>query len=202
MNSSTVVLMGVMADQGGARVRHKTATRLAIQTAAIELYEERGYEGTKVEDIVERAGVSQRSFFRYFPYKELTLFGDDYTQYLADLVRTAPEHLDAIETLNWAAGQLFAIPTTDLDRRRQAVRARLGDDARVQRQLAHLHESLGRRLRDAYIKRLGIDPDDTTDLRPQILVGLYLSLAVEITEGARPAQESRKLWEASLRRLL
>lgn len=54
--------MEAMTNQTGARARHKTTTRRAIQTAAIELYEERGYDETKVEDIVERAGVSQRSF--------------------------------------------------------------------------------------------------------------------------------------------
>lgn len=202
MNMLAVAIMEEMTNQMGARVRHKTATRLAIQTAAIELYEQHGYDETKIEDIVERAGVSQRSFFRYFPYKELTLFSDDHTQYLADLVLTAPQHLDAVETLEWAAGQLFAIPTTDLDRRRQAIRTQLGDDARVQRQLAYLHESLGNRLRDAYVQRLGIDPDDVTDLRPQILVGLYLSLAAEVSERSRPTEETRRLWLTSLRRLL
>ena len=55
----------------------------------------------------------------------------------------------AIETLDWATEQLFLIPTTELDRRRQAIRNQLGDDARVQRQLAYLHESLSIRLRDA-----------------------------------------------------
>ena len=170
--------MEAMTNQTGARARHKTTTRRAIQTAAIELYEERGYDETKVEDIVERAGVSQRSFFRYFPYKELTLFSDDHTEHLAELVLTAPSHFNAIETLDWATAQLFLIPTTELDRRRQAIRNQLGDDARVQRQLAYLHESLSIRLRDAYVRRLGIDPADTSDLRPQILVGLYLSLSL------------------------
>ncbi len=99
--------MEAMTNQTGARARHKTTTRRAIQTAAIELYEERGYDETKVEDIVERAGVSQRSFFRYFPYKELTLFSDDHTEHLAELVLTAPSHFNAIETLDWATAQLF-----------------------------------------------------------------------------------------------
>lgn len=202
MNTTAAAIMEEMTNQNGARARHKTATRLAIQTAAIELYEQHGYDETRIEDIVDRAGVSQRSFFRYFPCKELTLFSDDYTQHLAELVLTAPQHFDAIETLEWAAGQLFTIPTTDLDRRRQAIRSQLGEDARVQRQLTYLHESLGNRLRDAYVRRLGIDPDDTTDLRPQILVGLYLSLAAEISERSRPTEEIGQLWLASLRRLL
>ena len=195
-------IMEAMTNQTGARARHKTTTRRAIQTAAIELYEERGYDETKVEDIVERAGVSQRSFFRYFPYKELTLFSDDHTEHLAELVLTAPSHFNAIEPLDWATAQLFMIPTPELDRRRQAIRNQLGDDARVQRQLAYLHESLSIRLRDAYVRRLGIDPADTSDLRPQILVGLYLSLATEVSGRSQSPEETRQRWLASLRSLL
>ena len=170
-------IMEAMTNQTGARARHKTTTRRAIQTAAIELYEERGYDETKVEDIVERAVVSQRSFFRYFPYKELTLFSDDHTEHLAELVLTAPSHFNAIGN-------------------------QLGDDARVQRQLASLHESLSIRLRDAYVRRLGIDPADTSDLRPQILVGLYLSLATEVSGRSQSPEETRQRWLASLRSLL
>ncbi|WP_434177350.1 TetR family transcriptional regulator [Brachybacterium conglomeratum] len=186
----------------GARVRHKAATRLAIQTAAIELYEERGYDDTNIEDIVERVGVSQRSFFRYFPHKELTLFSDDHTQVLADLVMSAPAELDPISTLDWAASKLFEVPTTDLDRRRQAIRNQLGDDIRIQRHVAHLHESLSARLHEAFITRLGIEPHDSADLRPQILVGLYLSLAAEASQQTRALDDTRRLWMTSLRRLL
>ena len=109
---------------------------------------------------------------------------------------------EKIETLDWATAQLFLIPTTELDRRRQAIRNQLGDDARVQRQLAYLHESLSIRLRDAYVRRLGIDPADTSDLRPQILVGLYLSLATEVSGRSQSPEETRQRWLASLRSLL
>lgn len=51
-------------------------TRDAIVTAAFELFEEKGYEGTTIADIVARAGVGRRSFFRYFPTKEEVVFPD------------------------------------------------------------------------------------------------------------------------------
>ncbi|RFU84554.1 TetR family transcriptional regulator [Streptomyces triticagri] len=50
--------------------------REALAQAAFELFTERGYEQTTVDDIVARAGVGRRSFFRYFPSKEDAVFPD------------------------------------------------------------------------------------------------------------------------------
>jgi AcrR family transcriptional regulator len=38
------------------------------------LFDERGYEGTTVADIAERAGLTKRTFFRYFTDKREVLF--------------------------------------------------------------------------------------------------------------------------------
>ncbi len=42
--------------------------------AALDLYTERGYEQTTVVDIAQRAGVTERTFFRYFADKREVLF--------------------------------------------------------------------------------------------------------------------------------
>jgi AcrR family transcriptional regulator len=42
--------------------------------AAIELFAERGYEQTTAGDIAKRAGVTERTFFRYFTDKREVLF--------------------------------------------------------------------------------------------------------------------------------
>lgn len=46
-----------------------------LQLAAIDLFEQRGYEGTTVEDIASAAGVTKRTFFRHFGDKREVLFG-------------------------------------------------------------------------------------------------------------------------------
>jgi AcrR family transcriptional regulator len=46
--------------------------RLAV--AALELFDERGFEATTVADIAERAGLTKRTFFRYFGDKREVLF--------------------------------------------------------------------------------------------------------------------------------
>ena len=45
-----------------------------LRAAAIALYVERGYEQTTVADIAERAGLTARTFFRYFADKREVLF--------------------------------------------------------------------------------------------------------------------------------
>ena len=44
-----------------------------LRTAALELFLERGYELTTVADIAERAGLTARTFFRYFADKREVL---------------------------------------------------------------------------------------------------------------------------------
>jgi AcrR family transcriptional regulator len=54
----------------------KPPMRDALVEAAFQLFLERGYEQTTVDDIVTLAGVGRRSFFRYFPSKEGVVFPD------------------------------------------------------------------------------------------------------------------------------
>jgi AcrR family transcriptional regulator len=61
----------------GLRSRKKHKTLLAIQDAALELFAEQGFEKTTVEQIAERAQVSNATFFRYFKAKSDVVFGGE-----------------------------------------------------------------------------------------------------------------------------
>ena len=47
-----------------------------LEQAALDLYQERGFEQTTVTEIAERAGLTERTFFRYFADKREVLFGN------------------------------------------------------------------------------------------------------------------------------
>ncbi len=59
----------------GLRERKRAATRRAIESTAISLALEHGYDGVTVEMICEKAMVSQRTFFNYFGSKEGVVLG-------------------------------------------------------------------------------------------------------------------------------
>jgi len=54
----------------GLREEKKAEQRRAILDAAAELFRKRGYEQTRVRDIVERLRISEVTFFNYFPTKD------------------------------------------------------------------------------------------------------------------------------------
>ena len=56
--------------------RQREAVRDEITRTALELFLQQGFEATTVDQILERVGVSRRSFFRYFGTKEDVVLGD------------------------------------------------------------------------------------------------------------------------------
>lgn len=54
--------------------RWQPDARMRLQEAALALYGERGYDETTVAQIAERAGLTKRTFFRYFADKREVLF--------------------------------------------------------------------------------------------------------------------------------
>ncbi len=54
----------------GLRERKKTRLRQEIFKTAVKLIRKRGYENTRIDDIVQALEISQPTFFRYFPSKD------------------------------------------------------------------------------------------------------------------------------------
>ncbi|MFF3463756.1 TetR family transcriptional regulator [Streptomyces sp. NPDC001984] len=74
----------------------KPPMRDALVAAAFQLFLERGYEQTTIDDIVALAGVGRRSFFRYFPSKEDVVF-PDHERFLAGMTAFLAASDDAHE---------------------------------------------------------------------------------------------------------
>jgi len=89
------------------------------------LYGERGYDNTPVAGIAERAGLTERTFFRHFADKREVLFGGaaELQDLLVGTVAGAPESLapiDAVGEALEAAGALMQ-GRRDFSRQRQAI---------------------------------------------------------------------------------
>src|SRR3954470_15019743 len=86
------------------RWQPETSTRL--QKAAIELFQEQGYDQTTVADIAGRAGLTARTFFRYFADKREVLFGGSeiFQNHLVDALAHAPADATPLEAVAAALG--------------------------------------------------------------------------------------------------
>ncbi|WP_063129988.1 TetR/AcrR family transcriptional regulator [Nocardia fusca] len=110
-----------------ARWKPDAAQRL--MAAALELFEERGYESATVQEITERAGLTKSSFFRHFPNKREVLFdGEAMATTLVEGIAAAPDDAAPWDALTHAfarVGAIFMTPQRhDFLARRAAVIAR------------------------------------------------------------------------------
>ena len=134
--------------------RWQPNARGRLEEAALDLYTERGFDDATVAEIAERAGLTERTFFRHFADKREVLFGgqDALLELFVSGVVDAPATLSAIDAVG--AALMAAAPIFDgrhtQARRRQAV---IAANPRLQeRELiklasisAAIAEALGRR---------------------------------------------------------
>ena len=82
--------------------------RRRLQKAALELWGERGYEATTTAQIAERAGVTERTFFRHFPDKREVLFDGaaEMRSILIEALDKAPAKLSPLNALQFAFSAL------------------------------------------------------------------------------------------------
>ncbi len=133
--------------------RWKPDAQGRLVAAAMELYGERGFEQTTVAEIAERAGLTERTFFRYFADKREVLFGGagELEALLLEGVAAAPAGAAPIEVVAAAlrsSGPFFA-DRRPFARQRQTIIA-ANPDLREREliKLAGLAEALTTALRD------------------------------------------------------
>ena len=106
--------------------RWEPNARGRLQQAALELYVERGFEQTTVAEIARRAGLTERTFFRYFSDKREVLFwgAGALQELLVGAVAAAPAPatpMAAVTAALEAAGTVFSQERQEGSRQRQAV---------------------------------------------------------------------------------
>lgn len=97
-----------------------------LREAAMALYAERGYDGTTVAEIADRAGVTARTFFRHFADKREVLFAgsEQLERHMVEALAGAPADaspMEAVTAAVLATAAFFDDIRRDYSRRRAAV---------------------------------------------------------------------------------
>ncbi|MBT2501386.1 TetR family transcriptional regulator [Curtobacterium sp. ISL-83] len=142
-------------------------SRERLRAAALELFEERGFAATTVPDIVERAGLTKRTFFRHFSDKREVFFGDDEiptiaTRMLADAPAGVPPMALLSEGLQKLAAERFEPRRHEMRAARQIIDAEPALRERDLRKQADLRVAV----EDGFLRR-GEDP-----LTARVLAGI------------------------------
>lgn len=188
-----------MAQTLGRREAHKQATRQALQQAADRLFAERGYGATTVRDIAEAAGVTERTFFRYFTGKEELIIDDalGWLPALLDAIRDRPDDEDLGTAVRQALLEMGALlsassrPTplwlfSDGPPGARISRTPPGTLLRIETDLAAvIRERLARTHPDV------ADPDYLADLLARIVLAMIRSAMIRHAQLSRdPGRET------------
>lgn len=162
--------------------RWEPNARGRLEAAALDLYVERGFEHTTVEEIAKRAGLTERTFFRHFADKREVLFGGSelLRALLTGAVADAPPGppIDAVAAALRATGPLFE-QRRALVRRRQKVIA--ANPELQERELVKM-ASLTAALTDALCRR-GVD-ESTAALAAEAGIAVFRVAFKRWVEGA------------------
>jgi AcrR family transcriptional regulator len=169
----------------GLRERKKRETRRALNLAALDLVEERGYAAVTTEEIAARAGVSARTFFNYFPSKEAAVIGataEELTSYAAQL-EGAPEGEAPLDVLRRILAGMLAPAFVDRALRARRRRILLGEPA-LAPALVGNNIRIENDLTAALERRLGLAPGASLECR------LTVSLAIAAVRACIEHQQN------------
>jgi len=133
--------------------RWEPNARGRLEQAALALYGERGFEQVTVAEIAARAGLTERTFFRYFADKREVLFwgAAALEEFLVGTVVSAPDSLapiDAVAAALEAAGAQFQQRRDSVLQRQAVVAANAELRERELIKLASLASALADALRE------------------------------------------------------
>ncbi len=169
-------------------------TRDRLLTAAISLFDSQGYDATTVTQIAQRAGVSEMTFFRYFPSKEDTVIADPYDPVLAEAAARQPRELGPVVRIVRAMRELLTAMPEDAV---EVVRTRVAIVARTPALRAATWRAMGETeaVVTAALSADGCDPLRAKAAAAAVLAASAVALMEWAQSGDRPeaAEESDRL---------
>jgi mycofactocin system transcriptional regulator len=103
--------------------RQPSTTRAALSHIALQLFIERGFEQTTVDDVAVAAGIGRRTLFRYFPSKNDLPWGDfdaELTRMRAFLAAT-PASVSLVDALTAAVVEFNRFPPEEIPYHRERM---------------------------------------------------------------------------------
>ncbi len=114
-------------DRPGLRERKKARTRAAIQSHALRLFTDQGYDQTTIDQIIDAADVSASTFFRYFPTKESVVLFDDFDPLIISAFQAQPREIPPVAALRVALREAFVgLSREQLEEQRERLALVLG----------------------------------------------------------------------------
>ena len=161
--------------EGTLRGKKQQAVRVILHHAAMELFTKNGFDSTTVEEIAEAAGVSKRSFFRYFETKA-DLLAESVVSYgaaLAESIRISSPDLSAFEVMEETVRSGVRHAARQEVRTRQIVEIALGSLSARQAYQFRLIE-VEDTLTDAFAARF--KSTSKAKVNPRLLAGVTLAI--------------------------
>lgn len=108
--------------------RRPLTSRAQISAIAIDLFAERGFDETSVDDIAEAAGIARRTLFRYYPSKNAVPWGDfdAHLDVMRALLAHIPTELPIADALLEALVSFNRVPPAEQDSHRRRMALLLG----------------------------------------------------------------------------
>ena len=147
--------------------RPPSTTRLQLQDIAIELFAAHGYDEVTIEALAAAAGISKRTFFRYFSSKADALMADfdaDVERLRSVLADSDPD-LPVMDAIRHAVVAVNRYQADDLARLRQRMQLEHDNPALLANGILH-YEEWQAVVAEFAAGRLGQAPDD---LLPQVI---------------------------------
>jgi len=173
--------------RSGLRERKKATTRTTIQTCALRLFHEQGYDATTVEQICDATDVSETTFFRYFPSKEHVVLDDVYDPLLIQAFQTQPPDVPPVQALRAAFAATFADMTAQ---QRAKQKERIALSLTVPRLRAALLDRISEAmelLARAMAERAGCRHDD---FAVRTVAGAIVGAAIAVSASATQDSDS------------
>jgi len=167
----------------GLRERKKARTRATIQSCALRLFREQGYDATTIEQIIDAADVSETTFFRYFPTKEDVVLDDSYDPMLIEAFQAQPPEAPPVQALRAAFAATFAGMTA---RQQAEQNERITLIFSVPRLRAAMLDQISQAMQllaRAIAERAGRRPDDfTVRTVAGAIVGAAMAVSAAVTD--------------------